>query len=331
MIRKWIVILSVWPLIALAQDAEMEDFAARLASQAKGKGTSVAVIKFTNEQGYDAGFSKYLADRLTRLLVSRGAGLQLQNHAQVQTVSRDLGLHYEDGLNTAAIKGLAGKLGVDLLIAGSYAVTQRSVTVDASIIDAKTGNMVGAQSVRLNHQDVAELLVKANEPASAAPAAAPAPAGPSAAPPAPANPAAPAGGGGVDARRVAIPAQTAIHARVLQNLSSAGLRMAQKLVLRLADPIAVDGFTVANPEAEVDVTVMDVGQGRLRLHLETVKMFDGTVVPVRASDYQATASKSSVIGSILFRKNNAPMQIPPVQIPANTVLTFTTQQDTPWH
>ena len=149
--RTVAVIIFLAAIASSAQTPGLDDLATQLGSKlASTNAKTIAICPFINDQGYSSSLSAYLIDRLNRLLASQGHGFHLITRTQSEGVLHELNNHYPDEIESQSLQALASRLSAESLITGSFSVTGTSITIDASLLDPHSTNIVWGHSVRID-------------------------------------------------------------------------------------------------------------------------------------------------------------------------------------
>jgi hypothetical protein len=319
-----------------AQDAAMTDFADRLVKQlAARKATRLAVLRFANNQGYDARFSRYLVDFLNRRFAVGGRNFEVIGRGEVEESFDSAGNQARD-LSSDVLKSAAKKLVADALINGNYTVTGNRITIEAEVLDPKTTNLIGGQEVTVDRAPFDGYLSKEQLTTVAPPASPPAAVG--------ATPVqvAPVAGSPDEQKRIALKAQSIVTVSLRVLISSRGVKPGQEFDALVTENVVAFGNVVVSSGAKAKVVVQNAAPDRVSIALSSVEMVDGEVRhPVTNSIQKVSQPPASglgslvkggklSLGSILNAGNQTQQNTPPAEIPPNVPMQFALTSDLPW-
>lgn len=163
--HTWFVVLLVFLQSALAGPVELEDGVNRLSDDLVDRfsqyGTAkVAVVEFTELNGYSSALDQYLAEKLITALLTKGRGaIHVVERHQLRKVLLEQKLDASGLFEPEAIAKVGRLLGVDAIVTGTVADLGSEIDINARAISVESGRVFAAASARIAKNDRVRALM----------------------------------------------------------------------------------------------------------------------------------------------------------------------------
>lgn len=153
--------LSLGIEVALAEtvDEAITKIAASLGTQATEKGAKdLAVVGFSEINGYQSAMTDFLAEELTTALFSAG-DFSVVERSQLARVMEEHQLYASNLFDPDRIAELQKLLGVDAIVAGTVTRLGEQLRINARVIDVTTARVFGAAATTIDNDPLVENLL----------------------------------------------------------------------------------------------------------------------------------------------------------------------------